>query len=50
MTTSAVAPLPIGSEWNAEAIAEYDEAIGRVADAYSLDCYPHLLEVSVQNR
>jgi stage V sporulation protein R len=45
MSTTAATPLPIGSEWSAEAIAEYDEAIGRVADAYGLDCYPHLLEV-----
>jgi spore cortex formation protein SpoVR/YcgB (stage V sporulation) len=38
-------PLPAGSEWTFEAIAEYDEAIGRVARDYKLDCYPHLLEV-----
>ena len=38
-------PLPIGSEWSLAAITEYDEAIGRVAQAYELDCYPHLLEV-----
>ena len=37
--------LPAGSEWTFEAIAEYDEAIGRVAKGYKLDCYPHVLEV-----
>lgn len=37
--------LPAGSEWTFEAIAEYDEAIGRVAKSYRLDCYPHVLEV-----
>ena len=42
---TSIAPLPLGSEWTFEAIAEYDEAIGRVAQAYGLDCYPHLLEV-----
>ncbi len=45
MSEEPVTPLPIGSEWSFEAIAEYDEAIGRVAQAYELDCYPHLLEV-----
>ncbi len=45
MSKESVVPLPIGSEWSFEAIAEYDEAIGRVAQAYGLDCYPHLLEV-----
>jgi len=37
--------LPAGSEWTFEALAAYDEAIGRVAQSYGLDCYPHLLEV-----
>jgi spore cortex formation protein SpoVR/YcgB (stage V sporulation) len=41
----SVAPLPVGSEWSFEAIAQYDEAIGRIARRYELDCYPHLLEV-----
>jgi len=45
MDTKTIAPLPTGSEWTFEAIAEYDEAIGRVAQHYKLDCYPHLLEV-----
>lgn len=45
MSEEPVTPLPIGSEWSFEAIVEYDEAIGRVAKAYELDCYPHLLEV-----
>ena len=40
-----IAPLPVGSEWTFDALAEYDEAIGRVAQSYGLDCYPHLLEV-----
>jgi stage V sporulation protein R len=37
--------LPAGSEWSFESLAAYDEAIGRAAKAYGLDCYPHLLEV-----
>jgi len=37
--------LPAGSEWTFEAIEKYDEAIGKVAARYKLDCYPHLLEV-----
>ncbi|MFZ4537106.1 SpoVR family protein [Propionivibrio sp.] len=45
MSQAIVTPLPIGSEWSFEALAQYDEAIGRVAQAYGLDCYPHLLEV-----
>ncbi len=40
-----IAPLPIGSEWTFDALAQYDEAIGSVANSYGLDCYPHLLEV-----
>ena len=38
-------PLPVGSEWTFDAISQYDEAIGRVAEGYGLDCYPHLLEI-----
>lgn len=45
VTLAAIAPLPAGSEWTFDALAQYDEAIGRVAKAYGLDCYPHLLEV-----
>ena len=41
----ATAPLPTGSEWSFDAITQYDEAIGRIAQAYGLDCYPHVLEV-----
>ena len=37
--------LPAGSEWSIEAIIEYDEAIGRVAASYGLDCYRHQLEI-----
>ncbi len=37
--------LPTGSEWNIEAITAYDEAIGRVAASYGLDCYRHQLEI-----
>ena len=37
--------LPLGSEWTFEALELYDEAIGRVAGDYQLDCYPHILEV-----
>jgi len=39
------APLPAGSEWSVEAIAAYDEAIGRVAADYGLDCYRHEIEI-----
>ena len=39
-----IPPLPTGSEWTFEAIEQYDEAIGKVAASYRLDCYPHLLE------
>jgi len=45
MPHTRIKPLPTGSEWTVETIAEYDEAIGRVAAAYGLDCYPHMLEV-----
>lgn len=37
--------LPTGSEWTFAALEQYDEAIGRVAADYQLDCYPHILEV-----
>ena len=40
-----ITALPTGSEWTFEALAAYDDAIGRVAQSYGLDCYPHLLEV-----
>lgn len=39
------AALPTGSEWTYPAIEAYDEAIGRVARDYALDCYPHVLEI-----
>lgn len=45
MPRATITPLPTGSEWTIEAIAQYDEAIGRVANDFGLDCYPHLLEV-----
>ena len=38
-------PLPTGSEWTFPAIDDYDDAIGRVARDYALDCYPHVLEI-----
>ena len=38
-------PLPTGSEWTFPAIDAYDDAIGRVARDYALDCYPHVLEI-----
>jgi len=37
--------LPEGSEWTFEAIAEYDEAIAKVAKSYGLDTYRHQLEM-----
>jgi stage V sporulation protein R len=45
MSRKPVSPLPTGSEWSFEAIELYDEAIGRVAHAYGLDCYRHQLEI-----
>ena len=42
--------LPTGSEWSIEAITAYDEAIGRVAASYGLDCYPHYWRSSALNR
>lgn len=38
-------PLPSGSEWTFEALAQYDQALGSIAASYQLDCYPHVLEV-----
>jgi len=34
-----------GSDWTVEAIARYDEEIGRVARSYGLDTYRHQLEI-----
>jgi spore cortex formation protein SpoVR/YcgB (stage V sporulation) len=45
MTTPASSALPVGSEWTFAAIEQYDQAIGRVAASYRLDCYPHVLEM-----
>ncbi len=42
---TATSPLPTGSEWTFPALDAYDEAIGRVARDYGLDCYPHVLEI-----
>ena len=42
---TTIAPLPTGSEWSFAAIDAYDEAIGKVARDYELDCYPHVLEI-----
>ncbi len=45
MTRTTAPTLPGGSEWTFEAIEQYDEAIGKIAKRYGLDCYPHLLEI-----
>ncbi|MBK9238488.1 MAG: SpoVR family protein [Rhodoferax sp.] len=45
MPPDPVAPLPTGSEWTFSSIEQYDEAIGKVAAHYRLDCYPHVLEM-----
>ncbi|HRO61094.1 MAG TPA: SpoVR family protein, partial [Burkholderiaceae bacterium] len=37
--------LPGGSEWTIEAIAQYNEAIGEVAERFGLDVYPHHVEI-----
>ena len=38
-------PISTSSEWTFELIAEYDEAIGRLARRYGLDTYPNQIEV-----
>lgn len=38
-------PISTGSEWNFELIAQYDQAIGRLADEFRLDTYPNQIEV-----
>ena len=45
MPKKSTPALPVGSEWTFTALEQYDEAIGRVAADYKLDCYPHVLEV-----
>lgn len=44
-TSSKIPALPTGSEWTFEALDQYDAAIGELARAYGLDCYPHVLEI-----
>lgn len=44
-TFAPVDPLPVGTEWTFSAIDQYDEAIGKIAKGYGLDCYPHVLEI-----
>jgi spore cortex formation protein SpoVR/YcgB (stage V sporulation) len=45
MARKKIQPLPGGSEWSFESIEAYDQAIGRIAQNYGLDCYPHLIEI-----
>jgi len=45
MASEPVTTLPSGSEWTFKAIEAYDEAIGRIARDYGLDCYPYQLEI-----
>ncbi len=40
-----VQQVPSGSEWTIDAITAYDEAIGRAAASYGLDCYKHQVEI-----
>ena len=41
----AHSPLPTGSEWDLDSITAYDQAIGELAAAFGLECYPHQLEI-----
>ena len=41
----AAAPLPCGSEWAFASVTAYDAAIGELAEAFGLECYPHQLEI-----
>ena len=45
MARKKIQPLPGGSEWSFESIEAYDLAIGRIAQNYGLDCYPHRIEI-----
>ncbi|TXI72663.1 MAG: SpoVR family protein, partial [Dokdonella sp.] len=45
MRRRRVRPIAEGSDWTFEAIARYDDEIGRVAKRYALDCYRHQLEL-----
>jgi spore cortex formation protein SpoVR/YcgB (stage V sporulation) len=45
MPRKKIQPLPGGSEWSFESIEAYDQAIGKIAQNYGLECYPHLLEI-----
>lgn len=45
MNRPPLASLPEGSDWTPEAIAWFDEAIGRAAADYGLDTYRHQLEL-----
>jgi spore cortex formation protein SpoVR/YcgB (stage V sporulation) len=38
-------PLPTGSEWSFDSIQAFDDACKKVADRFSLDSYPHQLEI-----
>ncbi len=37
--------LPTGTEWTFDALEQYDQALGRIAASFKLDCYPHVLEI-----
>jgi spore cortex formation protein SpoVR/YcgB (stage V sporulation) len=45
MTAAPTEPLPYSSDWTEEDLHRYEAAIGRVADAHGLDCYPHQIEI-----
>jgi len=45
MARKKIQPLPGGSEWSFDSIEAYDQAIGKIAGNYGLECYPHLLEI-----
>ncbi len=45
MVQNKIQPLPGGSEWSFESIEAYDQAIGRIAQNYGLECYPHMIEI-----
>ena len=44
-TTRRRPPLEAQSEWTPALIESYDREIGRVARHFSLDCFPHVIEI-----
>jgi len=38
MARKKIQPLPGGSEWSFDSIEAYDQAIGKIASNYGLEC------------